>query len=72
MDALLREGDADASAGPLLLTIDDYAVMVGDRAVARRCIADLRAQGRIVDHLGADHIAFPMWTRVVAADPDEP
>jgi hypothetical protein len=64
VEALLREGDADASAGPLLLTVDDYAAMIGDASVARQCIADLRAQGRIVDHLGADHISFPLWTRV--------
>jgi hypothetical protein len=64
VDALLREGDADASAGPLLLTVSDYAAMVGDRAQALACLDELRAQERIVERLGVAHIAFPMWTRV--------
>jgi len=38
--------------------------MVGDRDQARRCLADLAARGRLVDHLGVDHIAFPTWTPV--------
>lgn len=62
VDAVLRPGDADE--GPLLLSVAEYAVMVGDREVARRCVADLAARGRVVDHLGVDHIAFPTWTPV--------
>jgi hypothetical protein len=66
VEALLREGDADASAGPLLLTVEDYAAMVGDTEQARRCLDELRSKGRIVERLGARHLAFPTWTRVVA------
>jgi hypothetical protein len=64
VDALLRPGDADAEAGPLLLSAAEYAVMVGDPDQARRCLTELRAKGRLVDHLGVAHIAFPTWTPV--------
>jgi hypothetical protein len=64
VDALLREGDADASAGPLLLTVADYVAMVGDIDQARRCLDELRAKGRVVERLGAAHLSFPTWTRV--------
>ena len=65
-DALPRPGDADA--GPLLLSVAEYAVMVGDADRARRCLAELAAKGRVVDHLGVDHIAFPTWTPVGPAE----
>jgi hypothetical protein len=64
VDALLRPGDADA--GPLLLTVSEYGAMIGDEAVARRCIAELAAKGRLVEHLGVRHLAFPTWTPVPA------
>jgi hypothetical protein len=64
VEAVLRPGDADAEAGPLLLGVADYLAMVGDANVARSCLAELRRQGRIVQRLGVDHITFPMWTRV--------
>jgi hypothetical protein len=70
VDALLRPGDADAEAGPLLLSAAEYAAMVGDREVAQRCLGELAAKGRLVDHLGVPHIAFPTWTPVSSpADP---
>jgi hypothetical protein len=68
VDALLRPGDADAEAGPLLFSAAEYAVMVGDPDEARRCLAELRAKGRLVDHLGVAHIAFPTWTPVSPTD----
>ena len=64
VEALLRDGDADASSGPLLLSVAEYITMVGGLDAARPCLRDLDAQGRIVEHLGAQHISFPMWTRV--------
>lgn len=64
VDALLREGDADAEAGPLLLTVADYIAMVGSLERAKPCLEELRARNRIVDRLGAAHIAFPTWTRL--------
>jgi hypothetical protein len=64
VDALLREGDADASSGPLLLTVADYVTMVGGIDQARPHLRELDRQGRIVEHLGAQHISFPIWTRV--------
>jgi hypothetical protein len=62
--AVLRKGDADAEAGPLLLPVAEYIVMVGGIEVARPCLEELRDQGRIVERLGVDHISFPTWTRV--------
>src|SRR5690349_18324277 len=71
VDAILREGDADETSGPLLLSVADYIVMVGGLDEARPCLQALAEKGRIVSFLGADHIAFPMWTRVIAdAEPD--
>jgi hypothetical protein len=29
---------------------------------ARRCAPRLREQGRVVEHLGVTHLAFPTWT----------
>jgi hypothetical protein len=72
VDALLRPGDADATAGPLLLSVADYIAMVGDLEVARRGLHDLDRAGRIVQHLTADHIAFPTWTRVTDGDGPDP
>lgn len=66
VDALLRPGDADAEAGPLLLTVTEYAAMVGDDAQARRCLEELAAKGRIVERLGVMHVAFPTWTPVAS------
>jgi len=62
VDALLRPGDADAEAGPLLLTVSEYAAMVGDTALARRCVAELARKGRIAERLGVAHVSFPTWT----------
>jgi hypothetical protein len=62
VDAILRPGDADA--GPLLVTVHDYAAMIGDPLQARHCLEQLRRKGRVVEHLGVDHISFPTWSRV--------
>ena len=64
VDAVLREGDADATAGPLLLTVADYMAMVGNVDQARSCLDELKSRGRIVERQGAAHLAFPTWTRV--------
>lgn len=61
VDALLRPGDADAEAGPLLLTVSEYAAMVNDPPRARRCLDELRTKGRIVERLGVLHVTFPTW-----------
>lgn len=70
VEAILRPGDADADAGALLLPVPDYLTMVGDLSVARGCLDELKAKGRLTQHLGVDHLAFPMWTQV--ADPTPP
>ncbi|MCX7619544.1 MAG: hypothetical protein N2037_01720 [Acidimicrobiales bacterium] len=70
VDAVLREGDADATAGPLLVTVADYIAMVGDLDTARRCLDKLNAKGRIVERLGVQHLSFPTWTPV--AEPAAP
>lgn len=61
VDALLRPGDADAESGPILLPVADYIRMLGID-VARPCLEELAAKGRIVQRLDVDHIAFPTWT----------
>ena len=60
VDALTQPGDLDA--GPLLLTIADYARMVGDDATARDCLRQLKEAGRITNWMGVDHISFPIWS----------
>jgi hypothetical protein len=62
VEALVRDGDVDS--GPLHLAVAEYAVMVGDTEVGRRCVAELREKGRIVEILGVAYIAFPTWTPV--------
>jgi hypothetical protein len=67
VDAVLRDGDADS--GPLLLPLADYATLAGGTEVVRPCIDRFRAAGRIVDHLGVAHLAFPFWTPISVAAP---
>jgi len=62
VEAVLRAGDADD--GPLLLPVADYIAMAGGVDVARPCLEQFRARGRIVQHLGVDHIEFPFWSPV--------
>lgn len=62
VEALLREGDADQ--GPLLLPVPDFITMAGGLDAARPALDAFRAKGRIVDHLGVPHLAFPLWTCV--------
>jgi hypothetical protein len=69
VEAVLRPGDADAEAGPLLLSVAEYIVMVGGLDIARPCLRQLDAQGRVVHFLDVEHISFPTWTRV---DPGSP
>ena len=70
VEAVLRAGDADAEAGPLLVAVPDYIAMVGDIEIARPCLDELAHKGRIVQHLGVAHIAFPLWSRVGAGSLD--
>jgi hypothetical protein len=67
VEALLRPGDADATSGPLLLSVADYIPMAGGMAVAGPLLDQLAAKGRIVDHLDVPHITFPTWTPVEPA-----
>jgi hypothetical protein len=67
VEAVLRPGDADD--GPLLLPVADYIAMAGGPAIARPCLEQLRAKGRIVEHLGVDHVTFPFWTPIDIAEP---
>jgi hypothetical protein len=62
VDAVLRPGDADE--GPLLLPVPTYMVLVGGPAVAEPHLKALSARGRIVEHQGVAHIAFPTWEPV--------
>jgi hypothetical protein len=74
VEAVLREGDADATSGPLLLPVAEYIVMVGGIETARPCLRQLQTQGRIVQRLDVDHIAFPTWTQLAIDRPgaDQP
>ena len=60
VDALLRPGDADAESGPLLLPVAEYVRMLGIE-VARPCLEELAAKGRVVQRLDVDHLSFPTW-----------
>jgi len=59
VDAVVRDGDVDD--GPILLPWADFVFMVG-KPVADRCYREFAEAGRIVDHLGVKHLAFPLWT----------
>ena len=59
VDAVVRDGDVDD--GPILLPWADFVYMAG-KPVADRCFRDFDQAGRIVDHLGVAHLAFPLWT----------
>lgn len=69
VDAVLRDGDAD---GPLLLPVPEYVVMAGGRDRAGPCLRELQARGRIADHLGVAHLAFPFWTPLHIEEPGPP
>ena len=66
---MLRDGDADT--GPILLPLAEYVLMAGGREVARPCVEQLAGRGRIVSHLGVEHLAFPTWTPVDISRPGE-
>ena len=57
VDARTMPGDLDA--GPLMMTLADYARMVPDHA--RDCIPKLREAGRIKEWMGVPHLVFPTW-----------
>ena len=59
-----RTQPGDLEAGPLLITLADYARMAGGQAAIAPCMAQLRARGRIVQWMDVDHVAFPTWTPV--------
>ena len=60
VDARTQEGDLDA--GPLLVTIDDWARMVGDPDTAKACLPELKRRGRLEERMGVLHVTFPTWT----------
>lgn len=62
LEAVVRAGDVDH--GPLLLSLAEYAVLAGGPDVVRPCLDRLRERGRIVEHLGVPHLAFPTWTPI--------
>jgi len=70
VEAVVRPGDADA--GPLLVALADYAALAGGAALVRPCLPRLRAEGRLVDHLGVTHLAFAFWTPVLLESPPAP
>ena len=64
VEAVLRPGDADAEAGPLLLSVAEYMVMIGDDTKARACLRELAAKGRIEERMGVRYLVFPTWERI--------
>jgi hypothetical protein len=63
VDARTQDGDLDA--GPLLVTVADWARMVGDPEAAKACLPELRRKGRLEERMGVLHVTFP--TFVVSA-----
>ena len=59
-----RTQPGDLEAGPLLITVADYARMAGGREAVAPCLDELRAKGRIVTWMNVDHVSFPTWTPV--------
>lgn len=70
VEAVLRAGDADE--GPILLPLAEYVLMAGGREVARPCVEQLAARGRIVRHLDVEHLTFPTWTPIDISAPGSP
>ena len=62
VDARTQPGDVDA--GPLLVTVADFARMVGDEQTVRTCLTELSGRGRLVVHQGVQHVSFPTWTPI--------
>jgi hypothetical protein len=62
LEAVVRDGDIDA--GPLMLSVAEYAVLAGGADVVRPCIDRLRERGRIAEHLGVPYVTFPTWTPI--------
>ena len=60
VDALTRDGDLDA--GPLLVTLADYARMAGGADAVAPCLPALKQTGRLVEWMGVLHVSFPTWT----------
>ena len=61
VEAITRPGDVDQ--GPLLVTVADYLRMTGVET-GRRCLRELKDKGRLVEHMGVEHLSFPTWTPV--------
>ena len=61
VEAITRPGDLDQ--GPLLVTVADYLRMAGVDT-GKRCLRELEAKGRLVEHMGVQHLSFPTWTPV--------
>ncbi len=61
-----------ADAGPILVPLADYVTLAGGPDVARPCLDRFKESGRIVDHLGVPHLAFPFWTPVLLDRPEPP
>ncbi|HEX4904124.1 MAG TPA: hypothetical protein VFU93_01640 [Acidimicrobiales bacterium] len=62
LEAVVRDGDVDA--GPLMVSLAEYATLAGGPDVVRPCLDRLRERGRIVDHLGVPYVTFPTWTPI--------
>jgi hypothetical protein len=61
VEAIVRPGDVDQ--GPLLVTVADYLRMVGMED-GPRCLRELEGRGRLVEHMGVQHLTFPTWTPI--------
>ena len=61
VEAILRAGDADE--GPLLVSVAEYSVMVGETTAAQ-CVRELQARGRVTERMGVRYLVFPTWTPV--------
>ncbi|MDQ3108238.1 MAG: hypothetical protein M3Q68_10590 [Actinomycetota bacterium] len=64
LEVKARTQAGDLDVGPLLVTVGDWARMVGDQATVKACLPELKRRRRLEERMGVLHVRFPTWTDV--------